>query len=384
MNLKPSKKRGLVYSVVAIGLFAGGYVASVMGQNPPTAPKGPQAGAPQGAGGPSSGAPGKGPPGAGQPVAVEMAPVLAVRLEDALSAVGSLRSAESVVLKSEVAGRIARIGFVDGARVTKGQALIEFDSAVQRAQADQAQAEHELAVAKLRRTQELFEKKFLSAAALDDAKAGERVASAKLALARATLEKYTLRAPFDGVAGIRQVSVGDYVKDGVELFSLEDTREMKADFRLPEQVVGRVRVGQSLSIEADAQPGQSFPARVTALDSAVDASGRSLLVRAVLSSPSPQLKPGMFVRVRLVLEAKNNALVIPEEAVVAAQGTQFVFRVLEGKAVRTPIVTGVRTQHDQKAVVEVRKGLAAGEMVITAGQIKIRGDQVPVRPAGPR
>ena len=323
------------------------------------------------------------PKAAGGPVVVEAEPVRVTEILDAVTAVGTLRSAESVVLKSEIPGRIARITFADGSQVAKGDALIVFEASVQQALVNQARAERDLSAAKLKRTEELFQKKFLSAAALDDAKATEEIAAAKLALAQANLDKMTIRAPFAGQIGIRQVSVGDYLKEGVDLVNLEDLSSMKADFRVPEQISGRLAVGQTVQLQSDAFAGAGFPAKVVAIDPAVDAAGRSLLLRAELRDVSRRLKPGMFVRVRLVLESRSNAIVIPEEALVTAQNRLTVFKVVEGKAVVTPVVTGLRSQLDQRAVVEVVKGLAADDVVVTAGQIKIRGNNVPVKVAEP-
>lgn len=354
-----STPRVLLFVVVAAGLAAASYFGLQQNSKNP-APK-----------------------AASGPVVVETALAQSIDLQDAITAIGTLRAAESVVIKSEVSGRIEKISFVDGSRVKKGDVLIAFDAAVQRAQVDQAKAEHDLSIAKLKRTQELFDKKFLSAAALDDAKATEKIVQARLALAQANLEKMSLRAPFDGSIGIRQVSVGDYIKEGVDLVNVEDVSSMKADFRVPEQVSGRLRMGQSVNLESDAYVGQRFPARVTAIDPSVDAAGRSVLMRAVLKDSSQRLKPGMFVRVRLVLETKPNAIVIPEESIVTQQGRLIIFKVVDGKAVAAPVKTGLRTTVDGKAVVEVVEGLSAGEMVVTAGQIKIRGNNVPVKPAEP-
>ncbi len=319
------------------------------------------------------------PKAAGGPLAVEAQPVTQTDLLDVVASVGTLRAAESVVLKSELAGRVSKILFADGAAVKAGDPLVLFDAAIQHAQVNQARAERDLAAAKLRRTQELFDKQFLSAAALDDAKASEQIAQAKLALAQANLDKMSLKAPFDGVIGIRQISVGDYVKEGESLINLEDTRAMKADFRVPEKILGRLKAGQQVMLQTDAYAGAEFPARVAAIDVAVDASGRSLLIRAELKDPSKRLKPGMFVRVSLVLDSRPNALVVPEEALITAQGKLLAFKVVEGKAKGVPVKTGIRTLVNGRAVVEITEGLALGDMVITAGQIKIRGNDVPVR-----
>lgn len=319
---------------------------------------------------------------AGGPPMVEAMAVKQVDLQDAVTAVGTLKGADSLVLKSELAGRVAQIAFADGAQVKKGDLLIEFDAAIQRAQYNQAKAERDLAVARLKRTQDLFDKKFLSAASLDDVKASAEIAEAKLALAKATLDKMSVRAPFDGVIGLRQMSVGDYIREGTDLVNLEDVSRLRADFRIPEQFSSRLRPQQMVRLSSDAFAGKSFPAKVTAVDSAVDVSGRSLLVRAELTDESRRLKPGMFVRVSLVLETRPKAIVVPEEALVTAQGRTTIFKVVDGKAVSSPVQTGLRTTVDGKPVVEVVKGLAEGETVVTAGQIKIRGNNIPVRIAG--
>ena len=352
---KSKRQRFAVIGVVVVALAVASYFGIQMNANNP-APK-----------------------AAGGVVVVEATEVQPADIQDVITAIGTLRSAESVVMKSEISGRIAAVSFSDGSRVAKGDTLITFDASIQEAQVNQAKAERDLAAAKLKRTQDLFDKKFLSAAALDDARASEQIAQAKLALAQATLGKMSLRAPFSGVIGIRQVSVGDYIKEGADLVNLEDTSSMKVDFRVPEQASGRLRVGQIVGLQSDAFVGQSFPAKVTAVDSAVDPLGRSLLMRAELRDVSQRLKPGMFMRVTLVLETRKNALTIPEESVVTQQGRLLVFKVVDGKAVSTPVVTGLRITNKDKAVVEVVKGLAAGDVVVTAGQIKIRGNNLPVK-----
>jgi membrane fusion protein, multidrug efflux system len=374
-----SKRRITIILIVILGLVVGGFLAFYLNQpNFFTSPQ-PAGSAPAGPGTRGPGGPG----GPGGPVAVEVSKVEQINLEDSLTAVGSLLAAESVLVKSEIAGRIAVIGFTDGQQVKRGQSLIEFDSAIQSAQLSQARAERDLADARLRRAQELFDQKFLSAAARDDAKAAQQIAVARLELAQANLDKTKLIAPFDGVIGIRQVSVGDYIKEGVELVSLEDTRSMKVDFRVPEQISSRLRVGQTLKLQVDALPGKTFTGRVSALDSAIDVAGRSLLIRAVLTNSGQQLRPGMFARVQLLLSARPAALVVPEEAIVTDQSGQFVLKVVEDKAVRQPVKTGLRTTHSQRAVVEITQGLTAEDTVIIAGQIKIRANNTPVKIIAP-
>lgn len=309
------------------------------------------------------------------PVAVETHAVRALALVDDVTAVGSLVSNESVVLRPEVAGRIAAIGFRDGRAVRRGEVLVELDAAVQRAELQQARADLTLAGSNFDRARDLFARKFVSQSSLDSARAQLEVARAGVALAQARLARMQIRAPFDGVVGIRSVSPGDFVKDGDALVNVEDIATLKVDFRLPEQYLDRVRAGQTLSLASDALPGERFTATVDAVDPLVDAQGRALRLRARLENPGMRLRPGGFVRVRLILAERGEVVMVPEAALVPAPGNvQFVYRVDEGKAQRVVVGTGVR----REAMVEIVDGLQAGDQVVTAGQLKLR-DGTPVQ-----
>lgn len=313
---------------------------------------------------------------AGPPVGVETAQVLTADLTDDALAVGSLRSNESVVVRPETAGRIAAIHFRDGAAVGKGMLLIALDAATQAAELEQARANLALARASFQRTQDLFVKKFISGQALDTAQATLKVQEAAVALAQAKFDKMRISAPFAGMVGIRNISVGDYVKEGQDLINLEDIRTLKVDFRLPELYLGQVRPGQSLEVSSDALPGQVFAATLEAINPLVDAGGRAVALRARLQNAEVRLRPGMFVRVRLILDQRRNVLSIPEQAIVPDSRAPYVYRVVEGRAQRVPIKSGLR----RDARVEIVEGLHAGDEIVTAGQLKLR-DGVPVRPA---
>ncbi|MFM2446685.1 MAG: hypothetical protein RI936_1132, partial [Pseudomonadota bacterium] len=301
------------YLLVAAGFAAALYFAWRWQSAPkPAAEPAKTAGAPAQ---PPGAAKGPGGPGAG-PVPVEVVVAATRPLREEVSAVGSVRGNESVVLKPEIAGRVARIAFAEGQRVRKGAVLVELDARVARAEADQARAQFELAKSQFARTQDLAAKSFVSSSAQDQAASNLAVAEAAYALAQARLDRYLLRAPFDGTLGLRTVSVGDYVKDGAELVSLEDTSSVRIDFRLPERYVGQVGAGRAIEFTVDALPGKVFTARVDAVDSQVDANGRSLLVRARAPNEAGQFKGGMFARVRVQLGERANAVVLPEEALV--------------------------------------------------------------------
>jgi membrane fusion protein, multidrug efflux system len=216
--------------------------------------------------------PAKGP---GGPAPVEVIELQPVRVVEAINAVGSLRSNESVVLRPEVSGRIATIGFRDGQAVRRGQVLVALDATLNEAEVAQARAEFDLAKSNLQRTEDLASKNFVSSSAQDQAASSLQVAEAKLKLAQARLAKMRILAPFDGVVGIRNVSVGDYVKDGSDLVNVEDIRTLKADFRLPERYFQQLRAGLPVEIMADALPGVRYVGSVDAINPLVDASGRS-------------------------------------------------------------------------------------------------------------
>jgi membrane fusion protein (multidrug efflux system) len=305
---------------------------------------------------------------------VEVVSLKPVTVKEDLQAVGSLRSNESVILRPEVSGRIATIGFKDGQLVRKGQLLVGLDATLNEAEVAQAQAEYDLAMSNLKRSEDLASRKFISSSAQETAASNAQVAEAKLKVAQARLSKMRIVAPFDAAVGIRSVSLGDYVKDGTDLVNIEDVRILKVDFRLPERNFSQIGVGQTVEVVADALPGERWQGLIEAINPKIDANGRSLEIRARLENTSGKLRPGMFVRVRVIVGERANALLVPEEAIVP-QGEQFfVYKVVEGTARRVPVKIGVR----RDATVEVVQGLAPGDQVVTAG-MRLSRDGQPVR-----
>jgi membrane fusion protein (multidrug efflux system) len=316
----------------------------------------------------------KGGGGPGGPTPVEVILVQPTVVQEDLQAVGSLRSNESVVLRPEVSGRIATIGFRDGEVVRKGQLLIGLDATLNEAEVAQYKAEYDLALSNLKRSEDLARQKFISSSAQETAASNAQVAEARLKLAQARLSKMKIVSPFDGIVGIRGVSLGDYVKDGTDLVNIEDVRILKADFRLPERSLPQVRVGQPVEIIADALPNERWQGQIEAINPRVDANGRSLELRARLDNSSGKLRPGMFARVRVIVGERANAILIPEEAIVP-QGEEFyVYKVVEGAAKRVPVKLGVR----RDARVEILQGIAPGDRVVTAG-MRLSRDGQPVR-----
>ncbi len=336
---------------------------------------------------PSKGAPpGPTAPGGGgaRSPGVEVAKVKAVVLQDDVQAVGTLRSRQSVMLRPEVAGRVAQIAFADGARVRKGQLLVQLDDVLQRAELSQAQAQVSIARANLKRNQELLAEKFVAPRVVEESQAGLQVAEAQMALAQARLGRMRIVAPFDGTVGIRNVNLGDYVKDGADLVNLEDSSNLYVDFRVPERFQGKLATGQRVKVELDALPGQVFQAKVQALDPLVDANGRSVAVRAVLPGvgQSP-LRPGMFARTTTVFSVSDAALVVPEEAIVPQGGKQFVFVLdAQGEGDARKLLSRkveVKLGARNNAQVQLVSGVKEGDTVVVAGQQRLQKDGTEVR-----
>ena len=302
-------------------------------------------------------------------------------LVDETQAVGSLRSRQGVMLRPEVGGRVKQILFSDGQRVRKGQLMVQFEDQLQQAQVAQARAELSIAEANHKRNQELVAQNFISQRSLDESAAALEVSRAKLSLAQATLQRLQVLAPFDGITGLKQINVGDYLKDGADMVNVEDIDAVLLDFRLPERFQAKVRAGQKAQLTVDALPGRPFSAIVQAVDPLIEANGRSVGVRGCIDNRQQQLRPGMFARVNAVFGSRDNALVIPEEAIIPQGGRTFVVKVVQGDKpdVRVSERVAVKVGLRQPGKVEIVEGLAAGDTVVTAGHQRLQKDGTAVR-----
>lgn len=319
---------------------------------------------------------GQAPPAVARPVTVEVSRVQVMKISDDAQSVGSLRSRQGVVLRPEVSGRITALNFRDGERVRKGQLLVQLDDQLPLAQVKQSEAELSIARANHKRNQELLAQNFISQRSVDESAANLEVAQAKLALAQATAARLKILAPFDGIAGIRNVNVGDYLKDGTDIVNLEDIDTVYVDYRLPERFQSQVRPGQRAVVELDALPGRTFEARVQAVDPLIDANGRSIGVRASIANTRLLLRPGMFARVTTVFGVRDKARVVPEEAIVPQGGKQYVIKLVQGAdrdslvSQRVEVKVGIR----RPGQVEIVEGLKEGDTVVTAGQQRLQRD----------
>jgi membrane fusion protein, multidrug efflux system len=319
--------------------------------------------------------------GPARPTSVEVAKVESMTLVDETQAVGSLRSRQGVMLRPEVGGRVKQIFFNDGQRVRKGQLMVQFDDQLPQAQLAQARAELSIAEANHKRNQELVAQNFISQRSLDESSAALEVSRAKLSLAQATLQRLQVLAPFDGITGLKQINVGDYLKDGADMVNVEDIDAVLLDFRLPERFQAKIRAGQKAQLSVDALPGRPFSAVIQAVDPLIDANGRSVGVRGCIDNRQQQLRPGMFARVNAVFGSRENALVIPEEAIIPQGGRTFVVKIVSGDkpeakvSERVAVKVGLRLP----GKVEILEGLAAGDTVVTAGHQRLQKDGTVVR-----
>lgn len=305
---------------------------------------------------------------ASQAIAVEASEVAVEAVADEVTVAGTLRSNEDVLISPEIPGRISEIHFREGEAVEEGAPLFSLDDEIYRAELAEAEANLNLSQANYERAGELFERGAGTARARDEALAQLETAKAAVGLARARLAKTRITAPFAGIVGLRRVSVGEYVTAGQELVNLEDIDPIKVDFRIPERFLTAVEVDQPVGITVEALPGRTFEGEVYAIDPQIDPAGRSIAVQARIDNDRELLRPGLFARVGLIIERRENAVTVPEQALVPRDGGNSVFKVVDGRAVLTEVEVGLR----RRGRAEIVSGLGRGDVVVTAGQMKLR------------
>jgi membrane fusion protein (multidrug efflux system) len=313
-----------------------------------------------------------GPPG-GMPVPVVSRAVELQPLARELKALGTARANEAVEITAKTSNIVAAVRFRDGERVSKGAVLVELDSAQARADLAAANAALTESNSQYQRAQELLPTQSLSKSQFDQIVAARAANAARVDAARARLEDTVIRAPFTGRVGLRRVSVGGFISPGAVITTLDDTSIIKVDFAVPENNLTALRAGLTVSVTSVAYPGRVFRGKVASIDSRVDATSRSVQVRAELPNTDGALKPGMFLNVDL-LRDERRAIVIPEESIVPDQNRQFVFVVKDGQAEKREVRTGLR----RPGSIEVISGLAVGERIVVEGTVKLR-ESGPVR-----
>ncbi|MCP5158499.1 MAG: efflux RND transporter periplasmic adaptor subunit [Gammaproteobacteria bacterium] len=295
-----------------------------------------------------------------------------------LDAVGSAVAVQGVTVSTEVAGMVKRIAFESGATVRAGQLLIELDDGVEQAQLRSAVASADLAQLSLERVRDLRPRNMVSQSDVDSAEAQAKQANAQVDNIRAVIAKKSIRAPFAGRLGIRQINLGQFLDSGAAIVTLQTLDPIYVDFALPQQNFAQLRSGMAIRITSDAAPGQTFEGVLSVISPEVDALTRAVRLRATLANPDGRLQPGMYASVAAVLPAQEQVLTIPATAVLYAPYGDSVFVVEEKPDEKTGAVGAVLVQKfvqlgpSRGDFVVVSSGLAAGETVVSTGVFNLR------------
>ena len=295
-----------------------------------------------------------------------------------LSAIGSVSAVQGATISSELPGTVAEVGFESGAVVKKGALLVRFDTSAEEAQLRSADADTELAKADLERARDLAARKVISKAELDTAESKFKQKSAMTENMRAIIAKKTMQAPFDGIAGIRMVNVGQMVKAGDQIVPLQSLEPVYVDFALPQQRLAELSTGLEVNMHTDAFPGRVFRGTLTAINSAVDVATRNVTLQATFPNSDHMLRPGMLAKVDVVLPRKEPVLAIPATAIAYAPYGDSVFVIEKkkdeksGKESQVIRQQFIRTGETRGDFVTVTQGLKAGETVVGSGVFKLR------------
>jgi membrane fusion protein, multidrug efflux system len=294
-----------------------------------------------------------------------------------VEALGTVRANESVDITSKVADRVVAIRFEEGKQVTKGDVLVELDSVEARADLAAAEAAERDSRSQFKRSQELFQTRALSEAQLEQLEATMLANQARVAAARSRVNDRTIVAPFAGRVGLRNVSLGGLVSPGAVITTLDDLSVVKLDFSVPEIFLSNLKVGLPIEAKSSAYPNATFKGSVDSIDTRVDPTTRSIVVRALMDNRDSRLRPGMFTTLRL-MRSEGKALMLPENAVVPENSSHFVFVVEQGRARKREVKLGRRRPGE----VELLDGVTADELVIVDGTLNVHdGSSVVVRDA---
>jgi len=294
-----------------------------------------------------------------------------------LSAIGTVAAVQGVTVSADLPGMVDRISFDSGRTVGQGDILVQLDTRQEQAQLAGAEAQLQLARLNFERMQGLVEQDAVSRAEYDAAAAAHKQAEARLREIRATIERKTIRAPFSGMLGIRQVNLGQYLSAGDPIVPLQSLDPIYVNFGVPQQDAAQMRTGRKVRLAIGDLGGAEFTGRVSALDSVVDPATRNVQVQATLANPGGQLRPGMFVQAQVMLGAARQVVALPASAINYAPYGDSVFVVTDMKSPQGQAYRGVRQQvvklgqarGDQVAVLS---GVNPGEEVVTSGVFKLR------------
>jgi len=308
---------------------------------------------------------------------VEVAKAQQAMWQDQINSTGNISALNGVMVKPEVPGRITKIYFASGDYVQKGQLLFQIYPDILEAQLASAQSSLALAQVDYQRAVDLYQKRVVSQQALDTQTSNLRSAQASVDQIKAQLVQHNIVAPVSGRLGLKYVDVGDYVNAGDKLVNLQQINPLRIEFSIPDRFLNEVKVGDTVSIMPSSTPDEVYRGNVYALDSAIDTSSQSFSMWAQIPNPYYKLLPGAYVYVILFSGPKKPVIMIPQTAMVYSPQGTYVFTIVDNKAVKTQVTAGERYEDN----IQVVDGLKAGDVVVTAGQVKIfDGSEVKVSP----
>lgn len=301
------------------------------------------------------------------PTPVRAVQVTTQSIENRVMAQGEIKAFREVILQSDIAGKVSALHLEEGLPVPSGKTVIQLDDSIYQAQLTQAEAQLENSQLRYNRLKKLANSGTGSPSEMEEALADLRVQQANASLAKINIEKTQIKAPFSGILGLKDVDIGDYITPGQPLVSLVDISKIIVDFKVPEKYALRIRSGMTVQLSVDALSEKTFIGEIYALAPTLDHVMRSRQARAVFANQDSMLKPGLFSRLKIVLNEVENALVLPEEALIYQDSRFYVYKIEDGKVLLTEIKLGIK----ENGHVQVTEGLNNGEQVVLAGQIKL-------------
>ena len=296
-----------------------------------------------------------------------------------ISAVGSLKASETVKLASQEGGIVEKVLFKSGQKVAQGDPLLQFEKAEAEARLNETLSKFRTTKSIYERSKALYERKIETLSKLEEAENAYRVAAANVEINRLRLEKTTVRAPFDGFLGLKEISPGGYLKPGQDFVTLDKTDPMYLDFMLNEKHVSTITVGQEIMVEIDGFPQNDYTAIIESIEPSADATGHTIRVRAELPNANQELRSGFFARIKIPEFQDDSAIIIPESALENSGNQDYVFIVVDGVARQVPIEVASRNGQ----VAKISRGLRPGQVIIVSGQKRVaNGVKVLVRSRG--
>ena len=312
----------------------------------------------------------------GQAAPVDVIQAWTGTIQQSVQAVGTTVARESIDVVAEVAGRITRIGFEEGQQVAEGDVLFELDSVREESELSEALANLRDVEQRLRRARALREDGSVPQAQVDELDAARQGAEARVAVARSRVRDRRLLAPFDGRTGLREVSLGAFVDPGAVLTTLDDLSVVRVDFSVPERFLGALRLGQDVSARNAGYQDREFRGEVARIGTRIDPVTRTIRVQSEFDNTDGDLRPGMFMTVRLVLREQTDAVLVPEQALMTEGRELYAYLVEDDTVQRVTVVIGQR----RRGEVQILDGIEAGDTIVVTGQQRLRdGAEVRVR-----